>query len=404
MFVQDFVINNGGIMTGEGPVAEFMEGVQFNTGLLRPFLDPGDGNRKACLIRNQKGEKEIVRVTDLMAAGIHSPVFNATSLRKEEWIKLDEVVLRAARYRLRAWADLAAANSYGGFNGMATTILEHETMTDPGEAQVDMDGLAQGRNDAPQWQLEGIPLPITHSDFFISARKLAASRQRGDSAIDSIMAEVAARRVAESVEKTTIGTNTGLTYGGTNTAGTYGRTSKVYGYTNFSNRLTYTSVRNPSTTPSWTASMTLADVLAMRDLLRLHKFTGPYMLYHSNDWDQYMDNDYILTGGNVATQTLRNRLRAIDGIQDVRRLDFMFATAPTQRNNADKYDALNPFTLLLVQMTPDVCRAVNGMDITTVQWESQGGMRINFKVMCIQVPQLRADNYGDCGLCHGTTS
>jgi hypothetical protein len=58
--------------------------------------------------------------------------------------------------------------------------------------------------------------------------------------------------------------------------------------------------------------------------------------------------------------------------------------------------------MVMVQMTPDVARAVNGMDITTVQWESQGGMRLNFKVMCIQVPQLRADYYGNCGILDAT--
>ena len=81
---------------------------------------------------------------------------------------------------------------------------------------------------------------------------------------------------------------------------------------------------------------------------------------------------------------------AIEGINGVRRLDF--------------FTPSTPFQLLLVQMTPDVARAVNGMDITTVQWESKGGMQLNFKVMCIQVPQLRADYSGDCGICRCTTS
>jgi hypothetical protein len=60
--------------------------------------------------------------------------------------------------------------------------------------------------------------------------------------------------------------------------------------------------------------------------------------------------------------------------------------------------------MIMVQMTPDVARAVNGMDITTVQWESVGGMRLNFKVMAIQVPQLRADHYGSCGVLHAVST
>jgi hypothetical protein len=62
------------------------------------------------------------------------------------------------------------------------------------------------------------------------------------------------------------------------------------------------------------------------------------------------------------------------------------------------------FTLILVQLTSEVARAVNGMDITTVQWEEKGGMRLHFKVMAIQVPQLRADYYGQMGLLHARSN
>ena len=59
----------------------------------------------------------------------------------------------------------------------------------------------------------------------------------------------------------------------------------------------------------------------------------------------------------------------------------------------------HPFRLIMIQMNSEVARAVNGMDITTIQWETVGGLQLNFKVMCIQVPQLRADFYGNCGIC-----
>lgn len=351
-------------------------------------------------------------VRDLINNGIMSPVFNATALRKEEWTQLDTVVLRAARYRLRAWSDLAAANSYGGFNAMGKTILEHETMTDPGEAVVDMDGLAEGRTDSPKFQLEGLPLPITHSDFWFSARKLAISRHSG-TPLDSTMGEAAGRRVAETIEKTTIGVTTGITYGGNSTqVGGYGRTSSVYGYTNFPARLTKTNLTTP--TGSNTQS-TLNDVLAMRQSLMNNKFYGPYMIYTSNDWDTFLDADYYVgTGAGVTapTRTLRERLKMIEGILDIRRLDFLFATALDPNTDSTAYKGpgtdvdvtLKPFTMIMVQMTPDVCRAVNGMDVTTIQWESLGGLRLNFKVMAIQVPQLRADAYSNAGLLHATTT
>lgn len=390
----------------------------WDKGWRKPFLD--SRGRLAVTVNMgrwtvEKGRrvpvKDHVLVRDAVNNGLMlpPPVTNATALRKEEWLQLDSVVVRAARFRLRAYADLSASNSFGGFNGMGKTILERETMSDPGEAIVDMDGLTEGRSDAPQFQLQGLPLPITHSDFWFSSRKLTISRNTG-TPLDTVMGEASGRRVGEMIEKTTIGVTTGITYGGASTQITgYGRTSSVYGYLNFPARLTKTNITTPTGS---NAASTLADVLSMRQSLINNKFYGPFMLYHSNDWDTFLDNDYILSGGNVATQTLRERLKAIEGIQDVRRLDFLFGTAPTYPNNTSGLTppggnvdiTLKPFTWIMVQMTSDVARAVNGMDITTVQWESVGGMRLNFKVMAIQVPQLFADHYNDCGLLVGTTS
>lgn len=406
MFV-DFVLNG----RGNGPVGQALDSVRYDPGMMQPYFNR-KGQRAVTIntgrmVPNKDAtgympERREVLISNLMQQGIYSPVFNATTLRKEEWIQLDQVVLRAARQRLRAWADLAAANSYGGFNAMSKETLEHETMSDPGEAIVDMDGLTEGRTDTPLFRLQATPLPITHSDFYFGSRKLAQSRNTG-TPLDTVMGEAAGRRVAEMIEKTLIGTVTGYrgdqgpyatgygygTGGSTGAKGT--RYNQVYGYLNFPDRLTKTDLTTPTGS---NPSATVADVIEMRQQLVDGRFYGPYMLYHSTDWDTYLDQDYfaLATSGMTApTQTLRERLKKIEGIQDVRRLDFL---------SSDDH----PFTLVMVQMTPDVCQAINGMDITTVQWESVGGMRLNFKVMAIQVPRLRSDYYGRCGILQATTS
>jgi hypothetical protein len=423
MFVQnmDYILNG----EGYGDVGSSLGGIRFETGLLRPFVETDPDHplfRQKCVIVNSGrskwdtkskkpvGQKVQVTVNHIRNRGLDAPVLNATSLRKEEWLHLDQVVLRGARYRLRAWADLSAVSSFGGFNGMSKIALEHETMADPGEAIQDMDGIQEGRRDAPRYQLEAVPLPITHSDFSFSLRVLSMSRNTG-TPLDTTMGEASGRRVAEMIEKNLIGIQTGITYVPQTQAGGYGRTSSVYGYVNFPARLTKTNAYLPTgngrSGTGWVAGDTLKDVLAALDQLRLNKFYGPFMVYHSNDWDQYLDNDYILTtAATVATQTLRERLKAIDGITDVRRLDFLFASAPSNVTGpGGEYLAANyPFTMILVQMTPDVAQAVNGMDLTTVQWESKGGMELHFKVMCIQVPRLRADFYGNCGILHMTAN
>jgi hypothetical protein len=98
-------------------------------------------------------------------------------------------------------------------------------------------------------------------------------------------------------------------------------------------------------------------------------------VYTSTDWDQHLDNLFSTTEPSAGT--LRKRLMEIEDVQDIRRLDFLDGTT-------------YPFRTIWVQMRPETARAVNGMEITTVQWPSMGGMRLNFKVMCIQVPQIRS--------------
>jgi len=386
MFV-DFVLNG----EGHGPVAEQMAACRFDPGMQRPYLDPKTGQKCVTLNTGRmeyNKEKKImepvyqkVRVADLVANGQYNPVFNGTSLRKDEWEQMDRAVHKAVRQRLSAWADLAAASTYGGFNGMSKMILEHETMSDPGAAVVDMDGLSEGKTDSPLYQREGLPLPLTHSDFFFSERRLAVSRNSG-TPLDMTMAEAAARRVAETIEKTTIGTLAGEIYG---VAANYGRTPQVTGYTNFPGRTTKTDLTTPTGT---NPEAIVSDILEMVELAQTAGFNGPYMLYHSTGYSRYLNDDYYRSGSTSAVRTVRERIMEIEGISDVRRLNYL----------------TSGYQLLLIQLDSEVARAVIGMPVTTVQWESKGGMQKNFKVMCIMVPDIKEDYYGNCGIVHGTTA
>lgn len=396
----DYVENGRGF----GEVGEVLGAVGLEPNLLRPYFD--DKGRQCVTVntgRKRFDEKlgypvpiqKQMLIEDAVRRGI-IPLTNAqTTLRKEEWLMLDRVVLKASRQRLRAWNDMASANSFGGFDGMSKMVLEHERMTDVGEALVDMDGVAEGKTDRAHFQNQGLPLPITHVHFTHSAREIAVARQSG-TPLDTSGAEMAARRVAEKIEKTLIGVDTGMTYGDQTGRG-YANAPTVYGYTNHPDRITKTDITTPTGS---NPNVTVGEVLDMRDLATAQNFFGPYMLYHTNDWDQYMDNDYF-TGtfaqGLVSgSRTLRQRLQGIEGITDVRRLDFWTDTT----------------ALLLVQMTSEVVRAVNGMGITTVQWPTKGGAELHFRVMAIMVPQIRSQFIGTsqlesaarCGIVHGTTS
>lgn len=379
---------------GYGMVGEVAHGVKWDSGMLRPYVD--DRGRRMLTVntgrmvydKNTKrtvAERKQVPVAELMRRGVYNQVWNATTLRKNDWIELDRAVVRATRQRLRAWADLSAASSRGGFNAMAKMTLEYQTMSDPGEAVVDMDGITDGRTDTPTFKLRSVPLPITHSDFWFTEREIAVSRN-SDTPFDTTMAEAAGRRVAEMIEKTLIGTETGVTYGTQSTGvGTHEGTSTVFGYTNFTYRVTKTDLTTPvGTNPE----AVMRDVIEMRETMYTNGFFGPFILYTSTSYDQWFDDDYFRSGSTAIQRTLRERLTAIDGITAVRRLDFL----------------TSGYQMILVQMTRDVVEAINGMDVTTVQWESQGGLRKNFKVLAIQVPLLKAPANGVAGIVHGTTS
>lgn len=349
----DFILNG----QANGTVAAKLMASNFNVHALRPWI--GQDGRSYMTTLNAEGKMEAV------------PLANSTAtLRKDDWKILDEAIVKAAKPRLRFVADLRASGlTYNIPNGMGKTVLETETQSDISAADISMDGMRKSDADRPLFELSNLPLPIIHKDFQFSARQIATSRN-GGSPLDTTTAELAARRVAEMAEQLAIGVATGITYGG----------GTIYGLVNYPSRMT-----KVLTTPTGSnGATTLAEVLAMKAQAQAAYHFGPYMLYCSPNWDQFMDNDFSTAKGDL---TLRERLAKIDGIQGVRTLDY-----------------LTGYSLVLVQMTSDVVREVIGMDITTVQWEEQGGMLLKYKVMAILVPQLRCDQNSNTGIVHGNTA
>lgn len=348
----DFILNG----QAQGSVATTLLNNGFNVAALRPWVG-ADGRH---YIAQHEAGKLIARPT---------PVANAT-LRKDEWKILDEAIVMAAKERLRVVADLRSAGlTFNIPNGMGKTVLETETVSDITTATISMDPAREAEGDRPEYELTNLPLPVIHKDFYFNARQIATSRNTGAS-IDTTMGQLAARRVSEEAEKLALGVSSSFAYGG----------GTIYGMTNFPSRMTA-----PLTHPEesdWTPATTVREVLGMRQESEDAKHYGPWVLYNSPGWDQYLDDDYSPSKGD---NTLRQRLEAINGITGVRTADH-----------------LSGFQLLLVQQTSDVIREVIGMDITTVQWETLGGMRLHFKVMAILVPQLRADFNGNTGIVHGT--
>ena len=342
-------------LTNGMKIADILLNPDFTTNMLG--LYQGDKHKGSYLTMN--GEQTFVSNA------------NAT-LRKDEWIELDKVVTKAAKNRLRLIGDLRSSGlSMTIPGGMGKTILQTQNQSDINAASISMSGNDDNPNDRPLYDLTNLPLPIIHKDFFIDARQLATSRQ-GGSPLDTSMAALASRQVADLAEQLAIGTLPLYTYGG----------GTVYGITNFPDRL-IKSMTLPSAT-GWTGATFVGEILDMRQQSVDAKHFGPFKLYVSPSWDRFLDADYSNDKGD---NTLRMRVEAIQTIGGVVTLDF-----------------LTGFQAILLQQTDDVIRMINGMDPTTLQWETNGGLQINFKVMTIMVPQIRSDFNGNTGVVHGTAA
>jgi uncharacterized linocin/CFP29 family protein len=341
---------------GSGDVADRLLASGMDTGVLRPFVD---GRGRNCVkVFNRAMGKEEVQYTNAPA-----------TLRKDQWMQMDEAVLRAARPMLRVWGDIVGAGlTYNIPNGMSVTVLQHQTMTDAGNATLSMDGLRQAERDRPQFDIGNLPLPIVHGDFHFSLREIAVSQGQG-MPLDTTMVEQTTRKCVEQIEKLTLGTTSSYTYGG----------GTVYGLTNFPARLTKT-LTNP-TAVGWTPETLNNEVLDMIQAAQDVYFNGPYMVWYSPAWTKYLYADYSAAYPGVTTM---DRLRRNDDVRIWRKADY-----------------LSGYRILLVQMTSDVIQAVTGMRLRTLQWDSHGGMQKNFKVMGIMVPRLRSNSDGNTGIVDG---
>lgn len=353
----------------QGAVAQEVlnAGGRLNVGTMKPFVGKDGRSYIQVFSGGDPKKSENYKV---------SLINNAAVLRRDEWKMLDETILKISETRLGGVQDLISKGlTFNLGNGMGSTVLEWHDVSDAIEAVATMDGVTRGKNDRPVFQTNYLPLPIIHADYEINSRVLAASRSLGNP-LDTTMAERAARKVNLLLEQMLF-TDTSYAWGATDD-----RTrNSIYSYTNHPDRSTVTL----STYGAWTASSTtgakiLDSVLAMKQASLNALHNGPWVLYIPTLYETVLDEDYDTTTPGT---TIRERILKIGGITDVKVADTLTAA-----------------NVLLVQMSPDVVRLVRGMGLQNVEWQSEGKFITNYKVMTIQVPQIRSDQNGKSGIVH----
>jgi len=358
----DIIDNNQAI----GNVAGFLLNKgRFDVGTMRPWVGE-DGKSYVTVYKGGDPKKP----ESYQAIPIQT---NAT-LRRDEWKQLDEAVQMAARSRLGGVQDLIDNGLVFNLNnGLGTTVLETHSLSDELAAAVTMDGVTRSIQGRAEFKHTYLPLPIIHVDYEINARILNASRSLGNP-LDTTQAEMAARRIMETIE-TMLFTSYQYSFGETDS----NSRNSIYGFLNFPDRNQVTLTKQ-WTASNKTAAEILNDVMNMKQALINDKFFGPYILYVPTAYEVLLDKDY---SSSYAGVTIRDRIKQISGIKDVKVSDFLPA-----------------HNVILVQMTSDVVRLVQGMPIQNVEWQQEGNMLTRYKVMTIQVPQIRSDYNGNCGIAH----
>lgn len=303
------------------------------------------------------------------------PVTNAT-LRRDEWKALDDAVQTVSEKRLIGIQDLIDNGlTYNLGNAMGSTVLEWHDVNDAFEAELSMDGITRGQNDRVEYGHNYLPIPIIHVDYRINARVLQQSRNMGNP-LDTTQAERAARKVNEKLESMLF-TDTKFAFGG----------GKIYSYVNHPSRMKYTMsdkwTNYPTSSGTSLGEEIVNDVIGAKQMMIDNYQFGPFKLYTPTGYETLMDKDYDNTRGN----TIRERIEAISGIDSVQVVDTLPDDQP-----------------LLVQMSSDTVRLVRGMGIQNIEWNTEGNFVNNYKVMTIQVPQIRADANGRTGIVHMATS
>jgi hypothetical protein len=291
------------------------------------------------------------------------------TLRLQDWMRIDYDVRMAAKPVLNFWNLLQERVPYEVPNGMATIAIQHAVATGDASSTISMDPIRKGERSRPTLDTALIPLPVIHSDGSFSAREIAVSRGyngQGALPLDTTSFVLGARKNAENLEQLALGVSSSYSYAG----------GTVYGVGNHPSRST--KALTLPTAGGWTPLTLLTELLAAVQTLKDHFYYGPYVAIYSPAWNPVFAKDW----STYYSQSVRQRLA--EGLPEI--------------SEWVQSQWLTGYRIILIQLTPDVVQAVQGMAPTTVQWEEQGGFEQCFKQLMIRIPRVRADANGFTGI------
>lgn len=299
---------------------------------------------------------------------------NAT-LRKDEWLDLDQQLVESARERLVIVDDLRSAGLTYGVGGLGTMVAEWEAGSEITDAEATMDGESATEEDRQEFNLKGVPIPVIQKRFRIGERVLLASRTRG-SALDVTAGIEASRSVARKSED--------MVFNGLPDMGSVnsdGNSYQIHGLTNWPDRVQY-SISDWSDSDNVTPQDILSEILQMVQTMETsQRHYGPFNIYIPRNFAFRFREDFKAE----VTGTLMQRVLAEESISAVK-----------------VADQLAESNVSMLEMDRGVIDLAVASDITNIQWASPSGWTNYFQTFCAWAPRLKTDYDGRTGILHAT--
>ena len=302
-----------------------------------------------------------------------------STLSGDEWVQLDQVVSAEFIREMVAVQDLRNAGLVRP-ESIGTSIAEYSRRSAAPGATVAMSPLANVPNFRADFTREGVPLPFTMEGFQLDMRTLAASQMNPGAGLDVDQAADAARMIGQTLElMTVLGLNSVVR------PDHRGNLNTIEGYTSPPNRVTGAAVGPWNDAVNGFVNI-INTVEAMKTALRRQGTAGdrgvrgPYWLYVGDN--NHQDLGQININTDTRARTLLEEDPEIASIGTLHHLP-----------NGE---------VLLVAIDRNVVQWVEAMDIQTFEWDEQGQLGSNFKILAVGVPLVKATHSGVSGVAHFT--
>lgn len=281
-------------------------------------------------------------------------------LRRDEWRRIDEEVQQVSDQRLNLIGDLRDRGIVDEID-IGVILASYEQASDLSDASVTMTGETQADEDQQEFTLVDFPVPFIHKAGGWSARKVRASRRRGQP-INIDWATRATRKVIEKAEDLAFN-GSSVTIGGSSVPG-----------------LTTESNRNTVSGSDWgTTSNIIPNINSATQTLASNGYDGPYGIYVSNT--QYGEMKALIS--NTSDRVLSAVLEDPD-IEFVKKSGRLTDEA------------------VVVQLDRDVMDLQLAEDVQTTDWDSLSGRSMFVNTFMVGIVRVKSDAAGNSGVAHIT--